>query len=236
MHWWTERKGICLHKVICMKEPPHQKREKTGETGLASPGDACLSSECSRRSCKQMMETLFHRASLLQKQSFWGQVTKHHQGRAFSIFCKVSSCGTFRAPGNMELLWHIQDGCLGITEETAFFAQSSVLSPWTSAAWAWKCTLPKWLKWATDIFEGRWSRRRKKTPWMSLGNGPGQTGLQYNHWGITKITERDLDGNTQGSATWRCEMNSAKCGLPPLVGPQCNPEAREIWGNWRSWY
>lgn len=131
--------------MICMKEPPPRKRERTGEAGPASQGDASLSSECSRRSCKQMMETLFHRASLLQKQSFWDQVTKHRQGRAFSIFCKGSSCGTFRAPGNMELLWHLQDGCLGITEETALLAQSSVLSPWTSAARVWKCTLPKWL-------------------------------------------------------------------------------------------
>lgn len=95
---------------------------------------------------------------------------------------------------------------------------------------------PQMAQWATDIFEGRWSGHRKKMSWMSLGNGSGQTGLQYNHWGITKITERDLNGDTHGSETWRCEMNSAKCGLSPLVGPHCDPQAREIWGNWRSWY
>lgn len=176
---------------------------------------------------------LFHRACLLQKHSFWVQVTSTAQGRAFSTFCKGRSWGTFRAPGNMELLWHLQDGCLGITEEMAFLAQSSALSPCSMGT---ETHPPQMAQWATDIFEGRWSGHRKKTSWMSLSNGSGQTGLQYNHWGITKITERDLNGDTQGSETWRCEMNSAKCGLSPLVGPRCDPQAREIWGNWRSWY
>ena len=50
MHWWTERKGIYLHKTICMrerKEPQDRKRKRTGENGLASSRD-----HCSKRSCK----------------------------------------------------------------------------------------------------------------------------------------------------------------------------------------
>ena len=56
---------------------------------------------------------------------------------------------------------------------------------------------PQMAQWATDLIEGRRSGHRKKTSRMSLGNGSGQTGLQHNHWGITKITERDLNGDTQ---------------------------------------
>lgn len=46
-HWWTERKGICLHEMICMrgrKESFHRKRERTGEDPWPAPEGSCLSS------------------------------------------------------------------------------------------------------------------------------------------------------------------------------------------------
>lgn len=240
VHWWTERKGIYLHKMICMrgrKEPRHKKRERTGEAGPANPRDSCLSSECSKRSCKQMMKPLFYKGSLLKKQSFCVQVTKYRTGQSLLpvLWGMQPSRGTFWVPGNTELLWHprldgwgsLKDGILGtilrvITMDTSSMGEER--DP------------PQMAQWATNSIVGRWSEHGKKTSWMPLGNCSGQTGLQYTHWGIPKITEWDLNGGTQGSETWRCEINSAKCGLSPSIGPHCNPQDRETWGNWSSWY
>lgn len=100
--------------------------------------------------------------------SKWPSTT---QGRAFSTFCKGRSCGTFRAPGNMELLWHLQVCCLGIPKEMAFMAQSSALSPWTLAAWVQKCTLPKWLSGQQISLRGGdegTGRRRHECPLVTV--------------------------------------------------------------------
>lgn len=120
MHWWTERKGIYWREMIYMRgrEGPPQRKRAAG--GRPSPRDSCQ--QCSQGRCKQTMKSLFYKGSLLKKHSFCAK-WQNTQRAEFSplLWGMEPSFGTFRAPGNMRLLWHtklavwgsLKDGILG---------------------------------------------------------------------------------------------------------------------------
>ena len=220
------------------KSPITRRGRGLGRLARPGPGIHVWAVSAAREAANRWWSLYFTKAPSWRSKAFVSKwQSECHTGQSLLpvLWGMQPSCGTFWVPGNTELLWHprldgwgsLKDGILGtalrvITMDTSSMGEER--HP------------PQMAQGATNIIVGRWWEHGKKTSWMPLGNCGGQTGLQYTHWGIPKITEWDLNGGPQASETWRCEINSTKCGLSPSIGPHCNPKAREIWGNWSSWY